>query len=232
MTSAKGGRSRKDQGLVDGFNPQGSPMTARQILEAKRAAKMQKIRDEQERIKKMEEVAKLKIKKIKEGISVAEMEMVKAIDAIPEPEPQPAPIENIDGDDEKSAHRMLADMRWVYRKVHGRRKLKELVESDDKQFVSMVKELMKIESALMTANIRKDGDVAVGGGTGQQNFFVVLKGLEDDTKMVSAVLDKTVDMKQITRAMNPDENSYEPEEAVDKDAAPEMLLKPGEERVE
>lgn len=221
MTSAKGGRYRKDQGLVDGFNPQGSPMTAREILAAKRAAKMEKIRLEQERIRNLEAAAKIKVKQIKDKISVAEMEMVKAIDAIPEPEPLPAPIENIDGDDEKSAHQMLADMRWVYRKVHGRKKLKELVEGDDKQFVSMVKELMKIEAALMTAKIRKDGDVGSnGGGVGQQNFFVVLKGLEEGLKN-AVVIDKSVDMKQITRAMNPDENCYEPEDVGDSTAAPE-----------
>ena len=106
-----------------------------------------------------------------------------------------------------AAYQMLEDMRWVYRTLRGRTKLKKLVKGDDRQFVFMVKELMKIESALLSAKIRKEGDV---GGVGQQNFFVVLKGLEDEKKF--EVLDKTVDMKQIQSAIDPNAELYEAEE--------------------
>jgi hypothetical protein len=52
-----------------------------------------------------------------------------------------------------------------------------------------------------------------------------LKGLEDGPKQIQGAGDKTVDMKQIERALNPDENSYTYEEdEKDNSAAPEMLL--------
>jgi hypothetical protein len=126
-------------------------------------------------------------------------------------------------DDTKSANQMLQDMRWVYREVQGRRKLLKLIKSDDKQFVLMVKELMKIETALLSAKIRKEGDI---GGGNNQNFFVVLKGLDDDKKVVQ-VMDKTIDMKQIENALNPNAEEYVPEEVNSRDA-PEQLMKPVE----
>lgn len=122
--------------------------------------------------------------------------------------------------DAESAYQMLQDMRWVYQSLKGRDKLKKMVKDDDKQFVFMVKELMKIESALMAARVKKDG----GDTNNQQNFFVVLKGLEDEQTVLQS-MDKTVDMKQIQRAINPDESSYEPEEEIDKNEPPEMLLR-------
>ncbi len=122
--------------------------------------------------------------------------------------------------DAESAYQMLQDMRWVYRNVKGRTKLKQMVLDDDKQFVFMVKELMKIESALMSARVKKE-EVS---GANQQNFFVVLKGLDDDKKILeSTQMENTIDMKQITRALNPDDTSYEPEEEENKRDAPEQL---------
>ncbi len=101
----------------------------------------------------------------------------------------------------------------------GKQRLVELMESDT-EFKFVVKELMKIESALMSAKARKNEEP---GGVGQQNFFVILKGLEDEKKFLP-VGDKTVDMRQITQAISPEENSYEAEDVVDQRAAPEMLL--------
>jgi hypothetical protein len=118
-------------------------------------------------------------------------------------EPKPVEATPLAGDDEdsRSAYKMLQDMRWVYKDLKGREKLRELVESDDRQFVFMVKELMKIEAALLAAKIRKTGEEE-GKGV-NQNFFVVLKGLESDKKILE-MTDKDVDMKQISRALNPD----------------------------
>lgn len=125
--------------------------------------------------------------------------------------------------DAESAYQMLQDMRWVYRGVGGRSKLKAMVADDDKQFVFMVKELMKIESALMSARVKKE---ETSGGLNQRNFFVILKGLDDDRRILdSTQVDKTVDMKQISRAINPDEDSYEPEEEESRNEPPEQLQK-------
>jgi len=122
----------------------------------------------------------------------------------------------------KSANQMLQDMRWVYRTLDGRKKLKKLVKEDDKQFVFMVKELMKIEASLLTAQIRKDGDL---GGGGQQNFFVVLKGLED-VKVVKGADDKTIDLNQIQDALNPNAQRFEIEEKQVEERPEELASTP------
>jgi hypothetical protein len=84
-------------------------------------------------------------------------------------------------DDDKSAYRMLQDMRSIYKSVDGKKKLQELIKSDDKQFVFMVKELMKIEAQLMSAKIKaKEGP----GGVGNVTTFVIIKGLEDEKKII------------------------------------------------
>jgi hypothetical protein len=108
-----------------------------------------------------------------------------------------------EAEDVRSAHQMLEDMRWVYRMVNGRDKLKKLVEGDDRQFVGLVRELMKIEAALMAAQIRKEGPSV------QDNrmVFVVLKGLEEEKKYTD-IVDKDVDLKQIAAVMNPDGTEY------------------------
>lgn len=108
-------------------------------------------------------------------------------------------------EDEQSAYQMLLDMRYVYKKVDGRKKLKTLIASDDKQFVFMVKELMKIEAQLMSAKIKAKEDL--NGGT-QQTVFVVLKGLEGMPKMLDVTPEDDVDHRQIAAALTPEGSEY------------------------
>jgi len=100
---------------------------------------------------------------------------------------------------------LLADMRWVYRQVNGRKKLKELIKGDDKQFVFMVKELMKIEAAKILKT--KDGD------TSSQTVFVVLKGLDEEKKYL---VDDAVNLKQVQHVIQPESGEFEPEPEVEK----------------
>ena len=99
------------------------------------------------------------------------------------------------------AYKMLQDMRWVYRMVNGREKLKKLVEGNDRQFVAMVKELLKIESAIMTAKIRTKEERL---GEGQKTVLVILKGLEEDKKYID-VTPTDVDTRQIAQMLNPED---------------------------
>jgi len=197
VTSKLGGRPTKDAPISDAFNP--VKKLARQDIAAFRRERDAALRKEREA-----EVLKSRKK-------------AKADDETPDSEK--------DLDDEKSAYQMLQDLRYGYRNSvgpggkKGKQRLVELMESDT-EFKFVVKELMKIESALMAAKARKNEEP---GGVGQQNFFVILKGLEDEKKFLGPV-DKTVDMKQISKAINPEENSYEPEEEVSQRDAPEMLL--------
>ena len=99
------------------------------------------------------------------------------------------------------AYKMLQDMRWVYRMVNGREKLKKLVEGNDRQFVAMVKELLKIESAIMTAKIRTKEERL---GEGQKTVLVILKGLEEEKKYID-VTPTDVDTRQIAQMLNPED---------------------------
>jgi hypothetical protein len=86
------------------------------------------------------------------------------------------PIDNIINE------KMLADLRWVYGQVDGRKKLLDLVKADDKQFAFIVKEMLRLESE--KANKR--------GGTGNSDspgFFVVIRGLEDEQIVDDAMKD-------------------------------------------
>jgi hypothetical protein len=112
-----------------------------------------------------------------------------------------------DLDDGKSPAQMLQDMRYAYAMADGRKKLMKLIKGDDRQFVAMVKELMKIETAILTTKIRAKADE--GGKGGGQTVFVILKGLEDEKKIMEIVQDKDVDMKQITQAINPDGSDFD-----------------------
>ena len=99
------------------------------------------------------------------------------------------------------AYKMLQDMRWVYRMVNGREKLKKLVEGNDRQFVAMVKELLKIESSIMTAKIRTKEERL---GEGQKTVLVILKGLEEEKKYID-VTPTDVDTRQIAQMLNPED---------------------------
>lgn len=196
MTSKLGGRPTKDAPISDAFNP--AKKLSRQDIAA--------FRRERDAIKKQE----------REGLAQKAREKAVKDDEAPE-------VEELD--DEKSAYQMLQDLRYGYRNSvgpggkKGKQRLVELMESDT-EFKFVVKELMKIESALMAAKARKNEEP---GGVVQQNFFVILKGLEDEKKYLP-LGDKTVDMAQIRHAISPEETSYEPEEEVSQRDAPEMLL--------
>jgi len=229
MTSAKGGKPTKDALISDGFNQQklGPRASNALIRKARREAALAKQRIEVERKRQAAEfeLMEKKLARAKKEVGIKDT-MPAPVEEPTQEEPPPAPDE-----DEKSAHRMLQDLRYAYRNSvgpggsKGKRRLVELMEADA-EFKFAVRELLKIEAALMAAKIRKEG--GDGSGSVNQSFFVVLKGLETEMPVISQG-DKTVDMKQITRAMSPDESSYEPEEEeVSQRDAPEQLQKPVE----
>ena len=166
----KTGRRSKDSPISDQFNENKVGNLSQKVL--KKAKKVVESIEERDR-RKAEEVSR---KKEKESAT-----------------------DERDLNHEKSAMQMLADMRWVYRQIAGRTKLKELCQSDS-EFKFLVKELMRIESAILTAQIRKEGpDVSAGN----QTTFVILKGL-DDEKSILGITEETPESKQISILLNPD----------------------------
>ena len=239
-----GGRPPKSASITDNFNPTklGAHATKKELLAAKRAIKMETQRQEYERRKQQEELDKLAqtVKKERDKIGTPDEQAEDGEDEQDGNDGlgESVPSKATSSDDEKSAQQMLQHLRYAYRNAvgptgkKGRSRLVELMETDS-EFKFAVKELMKIESSLLAAKLRKADDGGQGG-VGQQNFFVVLKGLEDEKKYLNmGKVDKTVDMKQIQRAINPDMGEvYEAEEEVGKRDAPEQLRKSTVESVE
>jgi hypothetical protein len=185
MTGTKPGRASKDKSLTEGFNSNKSGNLSQRKL--KQITKQAKIA--QATLKTQRELDVLKTQ-----LGDAFAETIPATK-----QPNPSKPDAADENDVKAAYQMLQDMRYVYKKVGGKAKLLKLMEEDDKQFVFMVKELMKIESNLMTAKSKENDNGSKG-----QMVFVVLKGLEDEIKLNTMMGPKDVDIKQITDALNPD----------------------------
>jgi hypothetical protein len=220
MTTKRGGRPYKNAKIADGFNQSKAGITKKDIAQAKRVAAAERKLGAQA---KSAVPAKPKPSTPKgtyqpdnvlppvitgydeEGWPIfAETEEPAPAGAAGTSEPKHPPPGSEDEDDEATAHQMLADMRWVYKQVQGRSKLKTLM-AGDKEFMGMVKELMKAEISIITNKMKgKDGG-------GRQGFFVILKGLEEEKPIVKALQEnKVIDIRQIERAINPAE--YQPDQ--------------------
>lgn len=130
-------------------------------------------------------------------------------------------------ENDEDAIAMLNDIRYIYKHAGGRKKLMGMAKSDNKNFVALIKELVKVETAILTAKVRKNSNNGPMGGD-RQNFFVVLKGLHNDKVVVDAMENDSIDYEQIERALNPhsvNDSTYQDEmEANIRDQAPELLL--------
>lgn len=225
---AKEGRKTKDAPISENFNPNKTlKLNRAELARAKRQASAnakQAKKDDAERRKAIREKRAFNKKLLNENLHKMAAKGLEVLEEEQEAERQElereAAAEELkketagetqgtsrNSPDEPSAYQMLQDMRYVYRKVKGRKKLAELIEADDKQFVFMVKELMKIESQLMSAKIRAREDL---NGTAQQTVFVVLKGLEDGPQILDVTPgDEDIDHKQIAAALTPEGAEYE-----------------------
>ena len=189
---AKGGHDAKDKVLVDGFNPIKELTPAQQKVRANALnalAIAHKNTAERKRLAK-EEAAR----------RAAAVEAARAAGVYVDPMPEIAEEEILESV-------LFQDMRAIYKKLKGREKLEKWAK-DDKNFMTLVKELMKQESAVLAAKIRK-GEGEINGGS--QSFFVVLKGLEEEKGLAEKFDDKTVDMKQVKHVLEPEAGPYEAE---------------------
>ena len=203
------GGQPKDKVLMDGFNTKKRGNLSKELL---RKAKLEKARQDAERNKQERELQELEAQ-----VKAARNALGKSPKEATEPPPDHNEPSDLDHDDAKSAYQMLQDMRWVYKNVKGRQRLKELC-ADDKQFLFMVKELMKIEAGLMSTKIKRNED----GEGGQQTVFVVMRGLLDDpvaklnnAKKEDEVVD--VDFKQIEHVLNPGAGPYDEPKEIERE---------------
>ena len=194
----KGGFDAKDKVLVDGFNPEKigglTPAEKKRANALNALAIATRNRVERKRIAKEEQAKK-------------DAAIAAAREAGVYVEPPPENEEGLLGS------QMFQDMRAIYKKLKGRDRLEKWAK-DDKNFLILAKELMKQESVLLAAKIRKgEGE----GPNGQsQSFFVVLKGLEEEKELAEKFDDKTVDMKQVKHVLEPEAGAYEAEKPAEE----------------
>lgn len=148
---------------------------------------------------------------IQKGLEKAEKEKLAADASQVEEEPVSEKSESI-----KSAYQMLKDLRWVYnhKDIKGRKKLLEMAK-DDKQFTLLIKELIKVETALLAQDLKQKQEF------GGQNVatLVVIRGLEDVKKLPSEA-QGDVDIRRILDAVDPTKEKQIEQEAVLEGPAP------------
>jgi hypothetical protein len=209
---ARGGYAPKDFEITSNFNTnKKGGMSTRDLKKLEREARAEKTRLESERKRNERTYLSLTAKanavksKLGDGDVKDEIEVVSDV-------PPPIPPDQNDIDD-RSANQMLQDLRYAYKNAvgldgkKGRSRLMELMKSDS-EFKFAMKELIKVEVGLMTAKLRAKED---GSALANQMVFVVLKGLEEEKKIMSKLDmgDGAIDMKQISAAINPDGSEYE-----------------------
>lgn len=165
MTSARGGRRTKSEGLT------------------------------QNRAKPVDKV-------ILKALEMDEKRLAREREKLLGKEPEEEAPEEEDG---SFAYQMLSDLRAAYKSGKGKSKLLTLMK-DDKEFKFLIKELLKVETAIMAAKIRRDP--GQGGGGDRPAVYVILKGLECEKPLLTAMeKDETIDVSQVMAATNPEMSS-------------------------
>jgi Icc-related predicted phosphoesterase len=191
----KTGRKEKDALIKDGFNRDKGTMSKAELVRIKKQAKLDKAQAEMERLKKERALERLsdQIGVLREKVSAAPQKL---------PEKEDVSVDGQEEQDVKSAYQMLEHLRYAYRNSKsdtgkkGKQRLVELMEKDA-EFKFMIRELVKVEASLLSAKIKSKEDPAQTNNM----VFVVLKGLEDEKKVMASM--GNIDMKQIDNALNP-----------------------------
>lgn len=191
-----GGPKSKDVSITEGFNRSKKGMSKAEQARAKREAKARELADAEKRKSAEGELDRL-------ADRAAKLRDQLGLDA--ELEPENAGTARVD-DADASSDEMIRDLRWAYRTGLGKRKLKEMMK-DDKLGLPLIRELVKVEVAYLTAKLRQKEELKPEQ---QQQVFVVIRGLEDEKKFdVEVSKGEAVDMRQIQHALNPDGTEYE-----------------------
>jgi hypothetical protein len=173
-------------------------------------------RSEQRRINMEKKRIEEENKKKREKLLKAKQKYQEALEELGETDGEIA----VDLDESQFSRQMISDMREVFKSAGGKKMLLDLVKDDPKQFRDLIKELMRVETALMVRELNKKE--AASGNVDSPAVFVILKGLETPEQVVNKYNDPDVDLAQIENALNPSaEKSVEVEEVKDTLGAPE-----------
>lgn len=183
------GENSKDSIISKGFNPvKKNNLSKAQLKALERKAMIEKARLETGRITALDKIAKL------------ESEKERLADSVGLKTPKGENITEPELDDDEAGVALLKDMRSIYRILKGKTRLQRLMK-DDKQFLFMAREMMKMESAQMIAKTRRGDEENLG-----RTVFVVLKGLED-AKKIEKEMQNTEEVRVMT-AINPDGSDF------------------------
>lgn len=187
-----GGPKTKDSAITEGFNRNRKGLSKAELARAKREAKARAVLEGEKRKSASEELERLaeRAGKLRDQLGIAEGE--------------PVFVEE-DEAFESSPEEMIRDLRYAYRKGVGKKKLQEMMK-DERHGVALIRELVKVEVAFLQAKLRMREDQRPEA---QQAVFVVIKGLADEKKYEAEVTGAAIDMKQISRALNPDGTEHE-----------------------
>jgi hypothetical protein len=207
---APGSKGYRASRTKPGTVPKGSTLTKNTVpfmtRAEKKAAREERIKQEKEYKAKL--LAEDKLKQLNEKADQVKRELAEKLgkeDVQAELNPEEKSIASV----------MLNDMRWVYRQINGRSRLKEMVETDDKQFAFLVKELIKFE----VAEAEKGRGIGGEGGQGMA-AFVVIRGLNDEITLGAMLGDQknVISNQRIAITMtNPDGSEAEPVAREDKE---------------
>jgi hypothetical protein len=197
--------SKKRPGTV----PKGSTLTKSTVSfmtqKEKRIAKEERARQNKEYRATLQAEEQLKVLKLKEAeIKQKLSEKLGKVDVQAE----------LNVEEKSLATVMLNDMRWVYKQINGRKRLKDMVDTDDKQFAFLVKELIKFE----VAEAEKGRGIGGEGGQGMA-AFVVIRGLNDEITLGAMMGDQknVISNQRIAITMtNPDGSDVEKVERKDE----------------
>lgn len=203
---SQGDRPSKGQQIRSTVNTKklGAKLTKEDRLKLKIEQKRKKLEDLKAKREEKDRIAAERLAKLKAKAAAPSTDDWLREDG-PEPPPPPKskrPRKPKADDDEDSTTQMITDLRWVIKQAlskggkKGRERLLELVQNDDKLFVSIVKELAKVEASVATAEAKKKNE-RQGTAT-----LVILKGLHDDgeRREVSA---RGVDIRAVREGFDP-----------------------------
>jgi hypothetical protein len=183
------GENSKDSIISKGFNPKKkNSLSKAELRKMERTASLEKARLETQRLTALDKLAKLE----RQSTEIADKMGLKKDKNILPQDPK--------NNDDENSEMLLKDMRAIYKMLRGKTKLKALMQ-DDKQFLFMVRELMKMESAQMIAKTRRGDEENLG-----RTVFVVLKGLEE-AKELEKEMQNTEKVRVLT-AINPDGSDF------------------------
>lgn len=205
----KPGTVPKDSLITNSVNENKSnKLTQRQIAAIERQAKLKK-----EKLLAQKDKSEDAFDKLNEQIEALGKKAGFIADTPDSPDTNISP-DDLTKEDLKFFSQLASDLRYVYQKSNGKKRLLELAKSDNRFLIAMVKEMLKVEAAMNAAKMKYHNP-----DEGEKVVFVVLRGLEDEKKLKQKVeeIEGEIDHEQIGKVLAMDDSWKDDNKKDDKD---------------